>query len=260
MKKIHLIILLILLSQYNLFAYEAKDMLGKWGVTTFAFIPKGGDFNSPGISYIYANVGWDFYFNENGKGNVVIPKRGIKYKNVDFQWSLSNDTLNIVRSDTLAQFKIDKSKEKKDVLYLYLRLIKRGAEYFDRSYIAGSHVLKASDFLYDPNLNSIGIDSIALRKIVEIKKDEKIDKIVIGYQDKDNKVYYSNDNDKKENNNYNLFDEIKNGTKQALAVLAVMYNPEKKSFVKLTQFNFYYDEYLPDKVDFSYWEDYPFEE
>ena len=51
-------------------------------------------------------------------------------------------------------------------------------------------MLKASDFLYDPNLNSIGIDSIALRKIEEIKKDEKIDKIVIGYQGKDNKVYY----------------------------------------------------------------------
>ena len=232
-------------------------MFGKWGVSTFAFIPQGGDFNSPNINYIYANVGWDFYFHENGKGNVVIPKRGIKYKNVDFQWSLSNDTLNIVHSDTLAQFKIDKTKEQNGILYFYLRLIKTGAEYFDRSYIAGSIMLKASDFLYDSNLNSIELDSIVLRKVEEIKKDEKINKIIVCYQDKSKKIYYSHNNEPKENKSAELFDEIINGKRRALAVLAVMYNPEEKSFVKLTRFKFYYDEYLPDKVELSYWEDYP---
>lgn len=259
MKHLCFVILLIFFTQCNLFAYNANKMLGKWEVTTFAFIPQGGDFNSSGITYIDANVGWDFYFNENGKGNVVIPKRGIKYNNLDFQWSLSNDTLNIVRSDTLAQFKIDKTKEKNGILYFYLRLIKTGAEYFDRSYIAGSHLLKASDFLYDSNLNSVELDSIALRKIDKIKKDEKIDKIVVCYQDKSKKIYYSY-NVQKENENAGLFDEIVNDERRALAVLAVMYDSGKKACVKLTRFKFYYDEYLPDKVDLSYWEDYPLDE
>ena len=99
-----------LLSQHKSLAFNAENMLGKWGVTTFAFIPEGGDFNSGNISYINANVGWDFYFNENGKGNVVIPARGPKYKNIEFKWSLSNDTLNINYNIVLSD---GKSKQKK---------------------------------------------------------------------------------------------------------------------------------------------------
>lgn len=254
--KLCLILLFALLSQHKSLAFNAENMLGKWGVTTFAFIPEGGDFNSSKISYIYANVGWDFYFNENGKGNVVIPARGPKYKNIEFKWSLSNDTLNIIHSDTLAQFRIDKTKEKKGLLYLYLRLIKPGAEYFDRSYIAGAHLLKVSDFLYDPNLNSIELDSMVLKKIEDINKDENINKIVVGYQSQDKKIYYSNKYGHKENDYYSLFDEITNGQKKALHVLAAMYDPNKKSFVKLALLAFYYDEHLPNKVDFSSWEDY----
>lgn len=252
----HLVFMLILFSQYNLYAYNANILLGKWGVTIFASIPKGQDFSSANIDYTYANVGWKFYFKENGNGNVIIPARGLKYKNVYFQWSLSNDTLNIIHSDTLAQFRIDKTKEKKGLLYLYLRLIKPGAEYFDRSYIAGAHLLKASDFLYDPNLNSIELDSMVLKKIEDINKDENINKIVVGYQSQDKKIYYSNEYGHKENDYYSLFDEITNGQKKALHVLAAMYDPNKKSFVKLALLAFYYDEHLPNKVDFSSWEDY----
>ena len=188
--KLCFVLLFALLSQHKSLAFNAENMLGKWGVTTFAFIPEGGDFNSGNISYINANVGWDFYFNENGKGNVVIPARGPKYKNIEFKWSLSNDTLNIVHIDTLAQFRIDKTRIKNGIFDLYLRLLKPGGQYFNKSYIASSLMVKATDFLYDPNLNSIELDSIVLRKVEEIKKDEKINKIIVCYQDKSKKIYY----------------------------------------------------------------------
>ena len=169
--KLCIVLLFVLLAHNKSLAFNAEDMLGKWGVTTFATVPEGYDFdNAPSIGYIYANVGWDFYFNENGKGNVVIPARGIKYKNIEFKWSLSNDTLNIVHADTLVQYRIDKTKVKNDVLRLYLRLLSPGTQYFHSSYIAGFSLHKASDFVYDPEFKAVELDSTVLRKIEQIKK------------------------------------------------------------------------------------------
>ena len=261
MKKINLILILSLLCQFDLFAYDANNLLGKWGVTTFAFIPEGYTFdNAPSIDYIDANVGWDFYFNENGNGNVVIPARGSKYKNVEFKWSLSNDTLNIVHVDTLAQFRIDKTRIKNGIFDLYLRLLKPGGQYFNKSYIASSLMVKASDFLYDPDFEFIELDSNILKKIEEIKAEKKITKIVIGYQGKDNKIYYSDNNGHNARSNFSIFDEIINGDRTSLFILFVIYDNEKKSYVKLSRMAFYYDEYLPDKVECTSCKDFPLDE
>ena len=258
--KLCFVLLFALLSQHKSLAFNAENMLGKWGVTTFAFIPEGGDFNSGNISYINANVGWDFYFNENGKGNVVIPARGPKYKNIEFKWSLSNDTLNIVHIDTLAQFRIDKTRIKNGIFDLYLRLLKPGGQYFNKSYIASSLMVKATDFLYDPNFKSMELDSTILKNIEKIKERKEITKIVIGYQGKDNKIYYSDNNVQNARSNFSIFDEIINGERKYAFVLFVMYDIEKKSFVKLSRMSFYYDEYLPEKVECSSCKDFPLDE
>lgn len=261
MKKKNFILILILLCQCKIFAYDTNALLGKWGVTTFAFIPEGYTFvNAPNIDYIEANVGWDFYFNENGNGNVVIPARGPKYKNIEFKWSLSNDTLSIVHVDTLAQFRIDKTRIKNGIFDLYLRLLKPGGQYFNKSYIASSLMVKATDFLYDPDFKSMELDSTILKNIEKIKERKEITKIVIGYQGKDNKIYYSDNNVQNARSNFSIFDEIINGERKYAFVLFVMYDIEKKSFVKLSRMSFYYDEYLPEKVECTSCKDFPLDE
>ena len=88
----------------------------------------------------------------------------------------------------------------------------------------------------------------------------EITKIVIGYKGKDNKIYYSDNNVQNARSNFSIFDEIINGERKYAFVLFVMYDIEKKSFVKLSRMSFYYDEYLPEKVECSSCKDFPLDE
>ena len=114
---------------------------------------------------------------------------------------------------------------------------------------------KASDFVYAPEFKAVELDSTVLRKIEQIKKEKIISKIIIGYQGKDNKIYYS-DNEANRKREFNIFDELSD-EKRALFVLLVLYDIEKKKYVKMSRMAFYYDEYLPSKADCASYMDYP---
>ena len=89
--------------QYNLKAFDATNLFGRWGVFQYYANSEGGDFDSPGTVTITSEAKRHYYFYEDGNGKYIIPtsKRGKVVLN--FTWSISNDTLNIVQADTIVR-------------------------------------------------------------------------------------------------------------------------------------------------------------
>lgn len=181
--------------QYNLKAFDAINLFGRWGVFQYYANSEGGDFDSPGTVTITSEAKRHYYFYEDGNGKYIIPtsKRGKVVLN--FTWSISNDTLNIVQGDTIVRYVIDKVEDTNRVRQLYLRLLgKNDSKWFSSSFIAVSDFTKftpMSDFIKEDSIKSVVIDSDIIKTIDEYKKYRQIDEILIGYQDAEKKYHYT---------------------------------------------------------------------
>lgn len=240
--------------QYNLKAFDAINLFGRWGVFQYYANSEGGDFDSPGTVTITSEAKRHYYFYEDGNGKYIIPtsKRGKVVLN--FTWSISNDTLNIVQGDTIVRYVIDKVEDTNRVRQLYLRLLgKNDSKWFSSSFIAVSDFTKftpMSDFIKEDSIKSVVIDSDIIKTIDEYKKYRQIDEILIGYQDAEKKYHYTFF-DTPNRSTQGIFGNTDEWEKNIKCVCFIMYEQNTNKILSMYYMKYNYDEYMPDRIVFD---------
>lgn len=228
----------------DLVASKPIDLNRKWVINTFF---QSAD-NGQSSLELHPHEGWNLYFNENGKGILVFPSKEKRF----FTWSLSNDTLNISCSDTLAQYKVGEvkiSNKKHDIIQRKLKIITPGSRDFNMSFIMHSPQKTFSDFVFDKNIKDAKFSN-RVKRIIS-KYDHDI--IISGYENADGKLHYAYPNIDNNSNNKLLGDDISNVGEAGQWVIFVLYDEKMKSLRKILLLKLYYDEFL---VDGIYLQDY----
>ena len=237
-------VLFVFATSGDLFASKPIDLNRKWVINT---IFQSAD-NGQSSLELHPHEGWNLYFNENGKGILVFPSKEKRF----FTWSLSNDTLNISCSDTLAQYKVGEvkiSNKKHDIIQRKLKIITPGSKDFNMSFIMHSPQKTFSDFVFDKNIKDAKFSN-RVKRIIS-KYDHDI--IISGYENADGKLHYAYPNIDNNSNNKLLGDDISNVGEAGQWVIFVLYDEKMKSLRKILLLKLYYDEFL---VDGIYLQDY----
>ncbi|MDO4958486.1 MAG: hypothetical protein Q4E68_04450 [Prevotellaceae bacterium] len=242
-----MIIVLTIFNSYQKASAINKEVLyGKWTSNRKISLPDGCILNDTTASRwgISSVVSSKIYFYENGKGLLDDPAREHP---IDFKWTLSNDTINLLDGDTLIQYKIDKNKGNNE---LYLRILSKGTKPFHWSLVIYSDNIETSDYLYDNSIGKIEMEKAIRDKIDSIKSERRIDEVVVGYI-KDKVYHYTYACADENKTGSGIFCDRANWKNHCKFILFVQYDNDTHNYIKFIRLCFENDKYLPDRICFG---------
>lgn len=249
-KALLLVVLAIFVFQHKIYATDNIDIHGKWAANIYISLPDGCVLNDSTLNAygIIPCLGSNLYFNENGKGFLDFPAKDVI---IEFKWHLSNDTISILYSDTLVQYKIDNNDSRK----LYLRLLSKETKAFHFSYVAYSMNLSPSRFVLDNSIKKELEDSVR-ETINDIKEKRRVDEIIIGYE-KDKEYHYTYLYDSKAKSENELFSNIQNWKNGSKYILYILYDEKMHSLQKIRNYVFRDDKFMSERISYETCENFP---